>query len=95
MWLIFPVVVLLAAVNTVVLLKLKARYPEIYQEAGSPVPLCNGFSQWSFSLGFIGLRQFSEYTLDENTRLWCNIYFWLNWLSLAGLFVGATFWIAG
>ena len=92
MWLtVFVLVIVSWSINTIVVLKLREHCPKAYKDAGSPPLLWNGFSQQSFSLGFIGLGLYKEYDLDSNTMMWCNLYRYLNWLVLGAL-VAVLFW---
>lgn len=94
MWIIFFMLVIVSwSINTVVVLKLKERYPKAYKDAGSPPLLWQGVAQQSFSLGFIGLGLYKEYELDANTLRWCNFYRYLNWLFLGVLGTFLFWWL--
>lgn len=67
------------SINTYLVLMLKYNQPEAYQYAESPPILINHFKQWSFSLGYIGLRRYAEQELSSKARCWCNVYFVLHW----------------
>lgn len=82
-WVVFFVLLLLNwIVNTYLVLMLKKSDPAAYESAGKPLILINGFQQWSFSLGYIGLRQFKAQKLSSKINDWCNFYFFIHWVFM-------------
>ncbi len=68
--------------SAIVIIRLSNEHNDIYIREGSPWPLWSSFKSLSFSMGYLGLREYRHDVLDKKTVRYCDIGCIANWLVL-------------